>query len=196
MSGSFLNAHRSSLQDRDLLHRMNHYFDGLDTRLSSGEGWLVFNANPRRSNRIMQFIQQQMNTPRSANWFLVPWRDFSLTAYMVEVELQSMAAGQNELTGSLKREAEIANKVSRQTMVRMVTDELLVIPGLALRHGHEVRYLSATIEARYLGRLSTIILTPDDPHSLQTSVTRWGEAGEATWQKLSNYLFGANLIAM
>lgn len=196
MSGSFLNAHRSTLQDRDLLQRMNHYFDGLDTRLSTGEGWLIFNANPRRSSRIVQYIQMRMAAPQPANWFLVPWRDFSLTAYMVEVELQSLATADGELTGARKREAEIASKVSRQTMVRMVTDELLVIPGLSLRHGHEVRYLSATIEARYLSRLATIILTPDDPHALQTSVTRWGGAGESSWQKLSNYLYGANLIAM
>jgi hypothetical protein len=196
MSGSFLNAQRSSLQDRDLFQRMNHYFDGLDSRLSSGEGWLIFNANPRRAGNIVRFIQQQMTSPPEHTWFYVPWRDFSLTAYMVEVELQSIAGNHGSLTGERKREAEIATKVSRQTMVRMVTDELLVISGISLRHVHEVRYLMATIEARYMGRLATIMLTPDAPHELQANVSRWGEAGHETWEKLSGYLYGANLVAV
>ena len=32
------------LQDRDLLQRMNLYFDGFDQRLRQGQGWLIFNA--------------------------------------------------------------------------------------------------------------------------------------------------------
>lgn len=193
ISGS---GHRLSLQDRDLLQRLNLYFDGLEMRLLSGEGWLIFNTSGRRSARIVQYIQHRLSEPRLTTWFFVPWRDFSLTSYMVEVELQSINTQSPELSVSRQREVEIASKVSQQTMIRMVTDDLLIVPGVSPRHGHEVRYLAATIEARYRSRLATIILTPDAPHEFEASIARLGESGAATWQRISGRLYETSLIAL
>lgn len=184
------------LQDRDLLQRLNQYFDSLELRLQQGEGWVIFNAAGNRSARITRYLQQRLR--ESANWshFFVPWRDFSLTSYMVEVELQSFQPQPEDLPGKLKREYEIASRVSQQTMVHMITADLLVVNGLAPRHAHEVRYLNDTIKARYRSRLSTIILTPEQPHQLEEDVTRLSDQGADTWGELSNRLFATSLIAL
>lgn len=185
-----------SLQDRDLLQRLNLYFDALETHLQSGEGWLIFNARSGRDSRIARYIQQRVADAPSISAFVVPWRDFSLTAYMVEVELQSAQARLAGMEPKHKREVEIANKVSQQTMIRMVTDDLLIVPGVSVRHSHEVRYLSATILARYNGRLATILLTPDSPHDLEGSITRHSDTGSAAWRDLSQRLFATSFLAL
>lgn len=184
------------LQDRDLLHRMNAYFEGLESRLAAGEGWIIFNAHAPRSTRIIQYLQQRLREPKRSTHFFVPWRDFSLTSYMVEVELQSLSSDPATLPANRKRELEIASKVSRETMVRMVTDDLLIVPGVSPRHGHEVRYLVSTIESRYRSRLATILLTPDAPHQLESGISRLGEHGSVTWEALAGKLWETNLIAL
>ena len=196
MHGYSLSGFRLPLQDRDLLQRLNVYFDSLDARLLNGEGWVIFNAHAPRSTRIIQYLQRRLSEPHRATHFFVPWRDFSLTSYMVEVELQSSNTDVAALPPERKRELEIASKVSQQTMVRMVTDDLLIVPGVAPRHGHEVRYLAATIEARYRSRLATIMLTPDPPHQLERNVSQLGEHGTVTWEQLSQRLFETSLIAL
>ena len=185
-----------SLQDRDLLQRLNHYFDSLDSRLQLGEGWVIFNAGGSRSTRITQYLQQRLRDAALWSHFFVPWRDFSLTSYMVEVELQSIGPEAEELPLKLKREYEIASRVSQQTMVKMVTADMLVVNGLLPRHTHEVRYLNDTIEARYRSRLATIIITPEQPHQLEHDVTRLAEHGVETWGHLSTRLYETNLIAL
>lgn len=184
------------LQDRDLLQRLNQYFDEIDSRLLQGEGWLIFNARPPRSVRIVRYLLHRLEEPALSTHFFIPWRDFSLTSYMVEVELQSSTSRRAELTPSRQHELDIATKVSQQTMIRMVTDDLLVIPGVSLRHRHETRYLAATIEARYRSRLATILVTPDTPQQLEDSVTMHAESGAMTWQALSNRLYSTNLVAL
>jgi hypothetical protein len=184
------------LQDRDLLQRLNLYFDTLETRLQHGEGWVIFNASGSRSARITQYLQQRLGDTAIWSHFFVPWRDFSLTSYMVEVELQSIGPETERLPLKLKQEYEIATRVSQQTMIRMVTADLLVVNGLLPRHSHEVRYLNDTIEARYRSRLATIIVTPEQPHQLEREVTRLAEHGVDTWGHLSTRLYETNLIAM
>lgn len=184
------------LQDRDLLQRLNHYFDDIETRVQQGEGWLIFNARPPRSNRIVQYLAHRIAESPLTSHFYVPWRDFSLTSYMVEVELQSSTSQHGELTPTLRHELEIATKVSQHTMIRMVTEDLLVISGVSLRHNHEIRYLVAMIEARYRSRLATILVTPDTPQQLEDSVTTHAESGAATWQSLAGRLYSSNLVAL
>src|SRR5690606_22198693 len=111
-------------------------------------------------------------------------------------ELQSLGEVPEDLPTKQKREYEIASRVSQQTIVQMVTADLLALSGLTPRHGHEVRYFHDTIEARYRSRLATIILTPEQPHQLEEDVTRLGEGGADTWGRLSDRLYGTNLIAM
>lgn len=196
MQGNPLNGYRLPLQDRDLLQRLNTYFDTLDTRLLNGEGWVIFNAGNPRSSRIIQYLQRRLGEPRPASHFFVPWRDFSLTSYLVEVELQTRMPERDDLPPARKHELDIANKVSQQTMVRMVTDDLLILPGVTPRHSHEVRYLMATVEARYRSKLATIMLTPNAPHMLEHDVSRLGELGSVTWEELSRRLYETSLIAM
>jgi hypothetical protein len=185
-----------SMQDRDLLQRLNQYFDDIDSRLRQGEGWLIYNARPPRSARIVRYMLHRLGESKLSTHFFIPWRDFSLTSYMVEVELQSNTSGSAELSPSRKHELEIATKVSQQTMIRMVTDDLLVIPGVTLRHSHEIQYLVATIEARYRSRLATILVTPDTPQQLEDSVTMHAERGALTWQVLADRLYSSNLVAL
>src|SRR5260221_5647658 len=79
-----------SVQDRDLLGRLNSYFDNIDLRLREGQGWLIFNADRGRTRRISQFIGERLNEYRPlVSSYLVPWRDFALNAYMVKIELVS-----------------------------------------------------------------------------------------------------------
>ena len=195
MHDHHLMANSLPLQDRDLLHRLNLYFDSLDSRLQQGEGWVIFNATGSRSARISQYLIQRIHEASLWSHFIVPWRDFSLTAYMVEVELRGLDTTASEVSLDLKREYEIATRISQQTMIKMVTADLLVVNGLLPRHGHEVRYLNDTIESRYRSRLATIIVTPEQPHELEQDVTRLADNGGDTWQRLANRLYETSLIA-
>ena len=184
------------LQDRDLFQRLNAYFDSLDSRLRLGEGWLIFNASGTRAARINQFLMYRMQLLRPlVTYQFMPWRDFSLTAYMVQVELKSIEQ-EKPLTGRAKQELDIATRVSRQSMVGAVTTDLLVLSGLRPQHPHEVAYLEDTINHRRRGRLPTIILTPDQPHELAEDITRHSEFGEESWQRLSTVLYESSLLAM
>lgn len=196
MQNHHLGANQLPLQDRDLLHRLNLYFDSLDSRLQHGEGWVIFNANGPRSARITQYLLHRLRETKLMSHCFIPWRDFSLTSYMVEVELQSLRQPPEQLPGNLKREYDIATRVSQQTMIQMVTSDLLIVNELLPRHGHEVRYLNDTIESRYRSRLATIILTPEQPHELERDVTRLADRGVDTWGTLSNRLYEMNLIAV
>lgn len=184
------------LQDRDLLQRLNLYFDSLDVRLQQGEGWVIFNADASRSARIMQYLMERLRGASLWSHVFVPWRDFSLTSYMVEVELHALAPTRTELPPHVKHEYDIATRVSQQAMIKMVTADLLVVNGIQPRHGHEVRYLDDTIESRYRSRLATIIVTPEQPHELEADVTRLAEHGGVTWGRLATRLYETNLIAI
>ena len=83
---------QAPIQDRDLLQRMSLYFDAVEHRLRHGEGWLIFNASNRRARRIAGFIQHRLtehNPPVS--YFVMPWRDFAISAFVTEVGLPSLA---------------------------------------------------------------------------------------------------------
>lgn len=196
MKDDHLDLNPLPLRDRDLLQRLNLYFDSLDSRLEQGEGWVIFNADGTRSTRIMQYLLHRLRDRAPLSHYFVPWRDFSLTSYMVGVELQSIDASQNRLPLDLKREYEIATRVSQQTMIKMVTSDLLIVNDLQPRHGHEVRYLNDTIESRYRSRLATIIVTPEQPHELEQDVTRLADRGVDIWGSLSQRLYEMNLIAV
>lgn len=191
-----VNGFRPSLQDRDLFQRLTTYFDAIDSRLQHGEGWVVYNAGPQRASRIVNLIHLRLQENSQTKHYFLPWRDFSLTSYMVEVELQSTRVDIASLPAQRKQQIEIASKISQQTMVRMVTDDMLIINGVAPRHAHEVRYLCATIDARFTSRLATIMLVRDSLEELGYHVSRLGEHGAATWERLSSRLYETSLIAM
>lgn len=185
------------LQDADLLQRLNQYFSTLDFRLRQGQGWVIYNAAGPRAGRITRFLQDALrsaDTPFSH--FFLPWRDFALTSYLVEVELRGDVQQDNSLSEKERQEHAIATRVSTLTLARMLTADLLVLNGLAPRYPHEVTYLDETIERRCKGRLSTILLTPDQPHELALSVTRLADQGEQTWSRMSSRLYETSLIAV
>ena len=183
------------LQDRDLLERLAGYFDSLESRLRRGEGWMIFNASGSRSRRISRYMQMRLNEVRPRWSFLyVPWRDLALTSYLTQVEFQSLDAP--ELQGRARREFDIATKVSRQTMTKSVTVDLLVVNGLHPQHSHEVRYLLDTLEMRYRDGLSTIMLTPDQPHELASGMSNTGGLDDAAWQHIESRIYEKNLVAI
>lgn len=185
------------LQDLDLLQRLNQYFASLDLRLRSGQGWVIYNVAGPRSARLTRFLHQHLTqTNGEFNHYFLPWRDFALTAYLVTEELAELSAREPELTDHARREYLIAARVSRQTLAKMVTTDLLILSGLAPRTEHELTYLDQTIERRYQQRLSTILMTPEQPHELAAGIARITEHGDAVWKRLSDRLYRTNLIAV
>ena len=185
------------LQDVDLLQRLNQYFATLDVRLRHGQGWLIYNVKGARGARITNFLLGQLSDVGVVfTHFFLPWRDFALTSYLVEVELQSLAEQERDLPERARQEFAIASRVSRQTLARMVTADLLILTGLAPSQPHEVQYLDDTIERRCQQRLATILLTPEQPHELAADVARLANGGEATWQRMNERLYKTNLIAV
>ena len=73
-----------SVQDRDLLGRLTQYFVSIDARIKEGQGWLIFNAGRDRAARIVRFMQDRLAERRPfLSYYVVPWRDFALNAYML-----------------------------------------------------------------------------------------------------------------
>jgi hypothetical protein len=184
------------LQDVDLLQRLHQYFETLDFRLRQGQGWVIYNASGRRATRITQFMQEQLQmTETPFSHYFLSWRDFALTSYLVQVELHDLPQRQESLSERAREEYEIAARVSTQTLVRMVTADLLILNGLLPQHEHEVNYLEQTIDRRQSSRLATILLTPEQPHELAHDVTRI-DASRERWERLSTRLYATSLIAM
>lgn len=185
------------LQDVDLLNRLNQYFSSLDLRLRQGQGWLIFNAKGSRAGRITQLLQEQVqHATIPFSHFFLPWRDFALTSYLVQVELQQLGETPEDLPENARAQYQIASSISRQTLARMVTADLLILNGLVVRHAHEMRYLEDTIDRRYQQRLATILVTPEQPHELAIEMSQVSEAGMEAWQRISNRLYETSLIAM
>lgn len=185
------------LQDIDLLQRLTRYFDELDLRLRLGQGWLIFNASGARAGRINRFLLDHVETASVPfSHYFLPWRDFALTAYLIQNELHELLGDHADESSSIPRaEYAIAASVSRQTLARMVTSDLLVLSGLTPRHGHEIRYLEETIERRHRYRLATILITPEQPHELAIEVSR-ASGGQDAWTRLSSRLYETSLVAV
>lgn len=185
------------LQDVDLLQRLNQYFSTLDLRLRQGQGWVIYNARGSRAGRITRFMHDRVNASDIPfSHFFLPWRDFALTSYLLQGELQDESRRTDEMSDRERQEYAIATRVSRQTLARLATSDLLILSGLAPQHAFEVSYLDEMIERRYTSRLATIFITPEQPHELALDVARLGEGGEQAWERMSSKLYETNLIAV
>ena len=185
------------LQDVDLLHRLNQYFSTLELRLRQGQGWLIYNANGNRAGRINRFMHDRLTASEFPfSHFFLPWRDFALTSYLLQRELLDTPGRQDEMSERERKEFAIATRVSRQTLTRLATADLLILTGLAPQHEFEVSYLDQTIDRRYTSRLATIILTPEQPHELALDVSRIGADGGEAWARMSTKLYETNLVAL
>lgn len=185
------------LQDVDLLQRLNQYFATLELRLRQGQGWLIYNASGNRAGRINRFMHDRLSASDIPfSHFFLPWRDFALTSYLLQRELLDTPGRQDEMSEREREEFAIATRVSRQTLARLATADLLILSGLIPQHEFEVNYLDRTIERRHKSRLATIILTPEQPHELALDVVRIGGDGGAAWTRMSTMLYETNLVAV
>jgi hypothetical protein len=183
-------------QDLDLFGRLNDYFDQLDQNLANGLGWLIFNASGARSRRITNFVVSryaQSTLPLSFQH--VPWRDFALNSYMVQVELQSIRDSGEELAGHAKDEFDIATRVSRESLVKMVAADVLVLSGVSPKHRHELDLLDQTIARRHNLMAVTVVMTPSQPHALALDVTRLAP-DDAIWDRMFDRLYSRCLVAV
>lgn len=184
------------VQDIDLFGRLTEYFDHLDQNLPNGLGWLVFNASGARGRRISTFMLDGFRRSDVPFTFQhVPWRDFALNAYMVQVELQTIEQSGEELAGHAKDEFDIATRISRDILVKMVATDVLLLSGVAPKHRHEVDLLDQTIERRHNLMAPTLFLTPSQPHQLAIDLTRIAP-DDAVWERIFNRLYRRCLVAV
>ncbi|MCS7051368.1 MAG: hypothetical protein NZL87_07125 [Thermomicrobium sp.] len=196
MSGEPVPYEQPSLQDVDLLGRLTQFFDALEHHVRAGHGWFIFNARGPRGSRITSFILGRLGEYRLLyTYYFVPWRDFALNAYMVEVELQSLAAQRQSLEGRVREEFDIATRVSRDNLARMMVSDVLIVAGVQPRHRHELVFLDQAIERRFRQRLSTILITPAQPHELAEQFERVAP-GERFWERLFERMYQRSLIAL
>jgi hypothetical protein len=186
----------TAVQDIDLFGRLTSYFDEIDQNLRGGVGWLIFNASGERSRRISGYMVNQFRRselPMSLQH--MPWRDFSLNAYMVQVELHAIQDAGEKLDGRAKEEFDIATRVSRETLVKMVAADVLILSEVSPRHRHEVDLLDQTIERRAGLKAPTVFITPRKPHELAVDVTRIAP-DQPYWDRMFDGLYRRCLVAM
>ncbi len=188
---------QAPLQDRDLLQRLNLYFDGLDSRLRQGQGWFIFNAPARRSGRITAFIQRRIGESRpEVSAMVMPWRDFALNAYVTEIGLPALAPAAAEPgSGQAKAGYDLAARLSRDTFESMVRTDILVLVGLEPAHPHEARLLDQTIDGRYQQKLATILLTPAMPQELEAGFETV-DPSRPYWDRLFQRMYETSLVAL
>ena len=183
-------------QDVDLFSRLTQYFDQLDQNLANGLGWLIFNASGARGRRINNYVIDHFRQAETPLMFQhVPWRDFALNAYMVEVELQSIDESDESLAGHARDEYDIATRVSRDNLVKMVAADVLIMSGVHPKHRHELDLLDQTIERRFNLKATTILLTPSQPHQLAIDITRIAP-DETFWDRMFERLYRRCLVAV
>lgn len=186
---------QAPIQDRDLLQRLSLYFDAVEHRLKLGEGWLIFNAGSRRSRRIAGFIQHRLSEQRPpVSYFLMPWRDFALSAFVTEVGLPSLAP---VVTSNPRARAEfdLAARVTSSTWTRMLSTDLLVVVGCKPSQRHEAELLDRTLANRHAQRLATILMTPDMPRQLETELETVDPEGRY-WENIFGRMYETSLVAM
>lgn len=195
MTSETVPREQPSLQDVDLLGRLTQFFDSFEQHVRAGHGWFIFNARGARGTRITTFILTRLAEYQPLyTYYFVPWRDFALNAYMVEVELQALAAQRQQLQGRMRAEFDIATRVSRDNLARMMVSDLLIVAGILPKHRHEVVFLDQAVERRYQQRLSTILITPAQPHELAQEIERIAP-GERYWERLYDRMYERSLFA-
>jgi hypothetical protein len=186
---------QAPIQDRDLLQRMSLYFDAVEHRLRLGEGWLIFNASHRRSGRIAAFIQQRLSEHRPpVSYFLMPWRDFALSAFVTEVGMPSLAPAV-ATDDRARAEFDLAARVTTTTWTRMLSTDLLVVVGCKPTERREAELLDRTLANRQEQRLATILMTPDMPGQLEAELGTVDPNGRY-WQSIFGRMYETGLVAM
>ena len=185
---------QAPLQDRDLLQRLSLYFDAVDHRLRQGQGWFIFNAGGGRSGRIASFIQYRLAEHQPpVSHYVMHWRDFALSSYVGDVGLPQLVPGV-ATDQKVRREFELATRVTYNTWTRMVSTDLLVLVGLKPTHRHEAELLDRTLAGRHEQRLATILLAPNMPQELEAEFE--SVANRAYWDRIFGRMYETSLAAL
>lgn len=186
---------QAPLQDRDLLQRLSVYFDGVEQRLRQGQGWFIFNARDGRSGRIASFMQHRLAEHQPpVSYFLMPWRDFALSAYVTEFGLPELAPTVPR-DQKAKREFDLATRVTYGTWTRMLSTDLLIVVGLRPSQRHEADLLDRTIAQRHAQRLATILVTPEGPQALEADFQTL-DPSQDYWDRLFSRMYETSLVAL
>jgi hypothetical protein len=190
----FPRAETVSLQDRDLLSRLSHYFANLEARLREGQGWLILNSDRIRTYRIVNYMLANLaQYALQVVYHHLPWRDLAITAYVSELELPQQVSGGPE-DERRRKEMAIATRVSHNTLFMVKAADLLILSGVEPRHPHELQYLLEALEARLQRGLTTILITPLRLEELAGTVARLSSA--RTWDELFSKIYRTSLIAL
>ncbi len=182
-------------QDRDLLNRLNAYFDALESHARLGEGWLILNSDRRRTQRLCDFMNAKLREYSPLiSYYILSWRDFALHAYVTEVELESdPEAGEADDQGD--DEYHIANRVSQDMYYHMLYSEFFVLSGVAPSYAYETSYLDRVLEQRQERSLPTTVITPRSMRELEQNI-RATSADEGFWDKFFDRIYKGSLIAV
>lgn len=187
-----------ALQDVDLLARMNQYLSSISTYVKEGRGWLIFNAQGQRSSRITKFLLDALirHEAQVAHHF-VPWRDFSLNAYMLQVELAAHSATTDDcgVSSRVRQEYEMANRLTFDQLKRMIEQPLVIISGVAPNHPYEIHHLDSVVEARHRTSLATVLITPRSLEQLSADFRFLGENDDC-WSRFFQRMYQSSLIAL
>lgn len=187
-----------SIQDTDLLVRLNSYFDHLEQRLDQGQGWLIFNSSRERGARILRLLLARLEGYRPFVSLLhLPWRDFALHAYISTVTLPRTASlvTEEEEGSTRKREFAIASGVANATAFQLAHADLVILSNLNPAKLHETLLLSQTAVERVARRRAIIALTEHDPWSLSAAFNTADPTG-TTWQHFYGAMRDSSLIAL
>lgn len=186
-----------SIQDADLLIRLNNYFDHLEQRLDQGQGWLIFNSSRERGARILRLLLARLDGYRPFVSLLhLPWRDFALHAYISTVALPRSASlvAEEEEGSARKREFAIASGVANATAFQLANADLVILSSLNPSTLHEAIMLSQTAVERVARHRAIIALTEHDPWSLADAFASTDPTG-TTWRSFYGAMRDSSLIA-
>jgi hypothetical protein len=184
------------LHDRDLLLRLRLYFDGLDQRLRSGEGWLIFNAEEARSRRISGYVRHRLaeSTP-PRTYSIVSWRDFALSAYIQQLNIGDQEVESKAASIRQRQERAVASHVTKTTLDSLTGSDFVVLTGLKPAHMHEAVFLDWMLERRYQQRLATMLVTPDLPQELEADLSTL-DPSRRFWHRLFQRMYETSLVAI
>jgi hypothetical protein len=186
-----------SVQDADLLARINAYCDRLEQRLEQGQGWLIFNSSQDRGARILRLLLTRLEEYRALiNLCHLPWRDFALHAYIRTVELPEAGAQTDDAAPPtpLQRERDLATTITNAVEVQLKYADLLILSNLHPTKLHETIVLSQTAMERANRHRAIIALTDHDPWSLSTAFAQADPTG-TTWQHFYTAMRDSSYIA-
>lgn len=186
-----------SVQDTDLLTRLNTYCDHLGQRLEQGQGWLIFNSTRERGARILRLLSSCLGGHGSTlDYVHLPWRDFALHTYISTVTLPQDAAlidAEGE-DSPRRREYTLATGVANATAFQIAHADLLILSGINPTTLPEVMALNQATTNRIARHRATIALTAHDPWGFARAFNAVDASG-TIWTQFYEAMYRASLIA-